>query len=70
MSEHEFYPKGADGKRHEMRLNDEDHAKLRRGRWSATVTDQLTGKSWKVRGASCGLPRCMCDAAIVCEVTP
>lgn len=58
-----FTPRLEDGTRAEMRLSDEDQAKCSRGRnWSAEVTDLLTGKRWKVRGASCGSPRCFCDA--------
>jgi hypothetical protein len=34
----------------------------------ARVTDQDTGKTYLVRGASCGLPRCYCDAVIAAEL--
>lgn len=57
--------KRADGVevRVEMKLSEEDFRKIRRGRgWSADVTDILTGKKYKTRGASCGAPRCFCDA--------
>ena len=48
-----------------MELNLADIAKIGRGnRWSATITDQKTGKRYRVKGASCGLPRCFCDAVI------
>jgi hypothetical protein len=43
-------------------LSSEDMAKVRRGRWSATVTDLITGKVYKAKGAPCDLPRCYCDA--------
>ncbi len=54
--------------RHEMALSDEDQAKLRHGRWTATVKDQNTGLRYKVRGASCGIPRCFCDAVVIEEL--
>ena len=48
-----------------MELNLADIAKIKRGvRWSATVTDQKTGERYRAKGASCGLPRCFCDAVI------
>lgn len=51
--------------RAKMQLSALDLAKIGRGRaWSATVTDQKTGSRYRVRGASCGLPRCFCDAVI------
>jgi hypothetical protein len=53
--------------RHEMRLSDEDQAKIRRGRWKAEVTDLNTGIRYEVKGASCGLPRCFCDAVVTKE---
>jgi hypothetical protein len=50
-------------------LNDEDEHRVdKRGHWSDVVTDQATGKTFKVRGASCGLPHCMCAIAIVKEI--
>lgn len=45
--------------RYEMRLNDEDMSKVRRGRWTAEVTDQLTGRRYAARGAACSAPRCL-----------
>ena len=54
--------------RQEMALNDADKNKVLRGRWTADVTDQKTGRRYRLRGASCGIPRCMCDAVIVCEL--
>jgi hypothetical protein len=49
-----------------LMLNDADHAKISRGRrWQAIVTDQNTGAKFKLRGASCGLSHCMCDAVVV-----
>jgi hypothetical protein len=57
------------GKRATMSLNEIDIKKIKRGRrWSATVVDQNTGRKYKVRGASCGLPHCFC-AAIAEETT-
>ena len=38
---------------------------LPRGKIAAgQVTDAETGKKYKVKSASCGLPRCLCDAVI------
>ncbi len=39
-----------------------------RGRWRAVLTNLHDGHSYKVRGASCGLPGCYCDAVIVSHV--
>jgi hypothetical protein len=68
---HLFTPRvnSASDDRVRMKLNATDYAKIRRGRWRAVVTDQNTDKHYLVRGAGCGLPRCMCDAVIVSEVT-
>jgi hypothetical protein len=53
----------------EMRISMADEAKTQRGRmWRATVTDHNTGKRYKVRGAACSIPNCICDAVIICEV--
>jgi hypothetical protein len=65
---HMFCPRHeVTGVRIPMRLNDVDFAKVDRGPWRAEVTDQKTGKRYKVKGASCGFPRCMCDAVITHE---
>ena len=56
-----------DGKwvRLKMQLSETDIKKIRSGgRWQTTVTDTLTGKRYKARGASCGLPNCYCDAIV------
>lgn len=50
-----------------MSLSDEDNAKIERGKWSATVTDQNTGRTYEVKGFPCGDP-CYCDAVIVREL--
>jgi hypothetical protein len=64
-----FTPRLADGIRVKMRLNAKDMAKILRGiPWRAEVTDQSTGKSYRVRGAACPIPRCMCDAVIISEL--
>ena len=66
---HIFTPMWQDGTRAEWYLSEEDIRKLERGhRWSATVTNQDTGRAYRVRGASCGLPHCMCDAKVIREV--
>ena len=55
--------------RAKMALSDEDRAKIERGhRWKAEITDLKTMKRYAVKGASCGLPRCFCDAIIVREL--
>lgn len=50
-----------------MDVADSDLAVVRtRGRgYHGTVTDTNTGKRWRVYGASCGLPGCMCAARVV-----
>lgn len=54
------------GETQKLVLNEEDSAKVIRGkRWTATVVDQETGKSFKIRSASCGLPYCLCAIALV-----
>ena len=65
-----FTPRNREGtERYTWHITADDMQKRRRGSsWSATITNQLNGKSYKVRGASCGLPRCMCDAVVVKEV--
>jgi len=67
-----FTPRLSDStERMELDLSDEDHAKVLRGRaWEAPVTDLITGRTYLVRGASCGLSGCFCDAVIVREVEP
>lgn len=54
-----------------MQLSEADMDKIQRGHhWSAEVTDQLTGRKFKVKGASCGEPRCFCAAELVEELVP
>ncbi len=54
------------GERYRMKLSVEDRWLPSRGLGCrGTVTDLLTGKRWKVYGASCGLPNCQCDAVVV-----
>jgi hypothetical protein len=67
MDENIFSPRisAASAKRIIMKLSDEDHRLIRRGNWQAEVTDQNTGKRYRVRGAACNLPHCMCDAVII-----
>lgn len=56
----------ATGERMELLLSQADAEKMmaagRNFRVKGTVTDLNTGKVWKIRGASCGLPNCRCDA--------
>jgi hypothetical protein len=55
--------------RADMELSVEDYRKVDRGRrWKAEITDLKTSKRYEVKGASCGLPRCFCDAIIVREL--
>lgn len=67
MKTHVFTPRltSTDARRLEMAISSDDLAKTGRGNWRATITDQNTGIAYRVRGASCGLPRCMCDAVIL-----
>lgn len=70
-TERVFTPRltSTDAARLTMKLSDGDYVKIGRGGpWRAVVTDQNTGKQYRVRGASCGLPRCFCDAVILAEV--
>lgn len=70
MSNHRFAPRLSydTEERAEMQISEEDRRNLPYSRASIEITDQLTGKRWKIRGASCGL-RCFCDAVIVKEIT-
>ena len=50
------------GIRMEMRLSDEDIAKIGRGHeWSTIVTSLKTGRRYKVWSKPCDLPDCYCD---------
>jgi hypothetical protein len=56
-----FTPKTKKGQRLRMSLSDEDIKKIERGHlWTAEVTDLLTNKSYKVKGAACNFPRRSC----------
>lgn len=56
-------PRTPEGDRVHLRVSRSDYQKARRGRrWQATVTNLWTGTRWRLRGASCGLPGCYCDA--------
>ena len=67
-AEHEininFTPRTRTGERLKMRISPEDKAKIVRRKWKATITDLNTGVVYLARSASCGLPRCMCDAVV------
>ncbi len=66
-----FAPEGGnpDCERVRVSLSQADYAKVnRRGHWQADVTDQASGKRYRVRGAACNLPGCMCDVRIVREL--
>ena len=51
-------------------LNEADALKIRRGRWTADVTDIDTQVRYKLRGCACSLPYCMCDAYVVDTYLP
>ena len=51
-------------------LNEVDAMKIRRGRWTAEVTDIDTQVRYKLRGCACSLPHCMCDAYVVDTYPP
>ncbi len=61
---HSLTPRLRDGTRICMELSTADYAKarLRRLGYWGVVTDQATGKRYALRGASCNLPYCNCDA--------
>jgi hypothetical protein len=66
---HLFTPRTKNGCRESWALNDTDIAKIGgRNRWTAIVTNQETGRTYKVRGAACEFAHCMCDAVIVREI--
>ena len=55
--------------RYSWQVSGEDLAKIARGRpWTAIITNLTDRRRYKVRGASCGLPRCFCDAVVLQEV--
>lgn len=48
-----------------MQLSLADHAKIGRGPGDfGVITDEKTGKRWRVFGAECGLEGCWCDAEV------
>lgn len=58
-----------------MKLSQDDYDKVdkvsfqRDPPWEVEVTDLMTGRTWKVRGAECAAgPHCFCDAVIVREI--
>ena len=52
-------------------LNEEDAKKAGgRGRWEAEVTDIDTQIRYVLRGCSCGIAYCMCDAYIAKTLPP
>ena len=66
MSPHNFTPRRKDGsERLQLMLNDADWVVANRYRGTlrvrGVVTDQNTGKRYRIRGAACGL-ECRCDA--------
>lgn len=64
-----FTPRGHNGERLSWRISGEDMKNVGRGRkWKATVTNLLDGKTYEVKGASCGSSSCFCDAVVVREV--
>lgn len=65
-----FTPRTKSWQRLRWTISAADKAKTGRGRWRATITNLDDGQTYIVRGASCGLPRCMCDAVVVRQVQP
>ncbi|MBB6050724.1 hypothetical protein [Armatimonas rosea] len=65
-----FTPRTLSGERLQLHVSPQDSRKSRRGKhWKALVTDLDSGLAYLCRGASCGLPRCFCDALVV-EIYP
>jgi hypothetical protein len=59
-----FTPRTQDGKR--LKIDIEEGSMIPRGYvWRRTFVEKKTGKQYVCRGASCGLPRCMCDAVVI-----
>ena len=68
MTERVFTPRDSSGNRLRWHLSDTDWIKVKRGRrWTAVVTNLNDGKTYKVKGASCGSPHCFCDALVLGE---
>jgi len=66
MKTHVYTPRLKDtGERLQLMLNDADWAIANRSRGTlrlkGVVTDQNTGKRYRIKGAACGL-KCRCDA--------
>lgn len=51
-----------------MEISNEDSIKVRRGKWTANITDLNTKKKYIIRGAECSIKGCHCDAVIVQEI--
>ena len=64
-----FTPRSHDGsERYQWQISEQDMRKAKRGRrWGAFITNLTDGRRYKVRGASCGLRGCFCDAEVVQE---
>ena len=61
-----FTPQDANGQRVRMDVDVISGDPFARGLGlRGIVEDKRTGKRYKVYGASCGFPRCQCDARIV-----
>jgi len=57
---------GENVNRYSMQITVKDLKKLK-GRglgYHGTITDRWTGQRWKVYGAPCSLPSCVCDAVV------
>jgi len=55
-------PRLANGKRIALVVRAEDSFLPRGREWQKEVTEVDTGKRYRLRGASCGLPECFCDS--------
>lgn len=66
ITEQKTYPlcPVVNGERVFMQISYEDSLKVTRGstKVMGVFTDLKTGKQYKIKGASCGLPNCICDA--------
>lgn len=65
-----FTPRRHDShERYRMHLSEKDWQKIGRGkRWQATIVNLDDGRTFKVAGASCGIPECFCDAIVTKEL--
>lgn len=51
-----------DNERIKIFISTEDHEKIRRGEWKATIKDLDSDDVYEAWGMACSLPTCFCDA--------